>query len=233
MCIDYISRLIDRTYLIKPSIYGQTGQNYAIIHPYSECGKEVSRAHDGTETRVLHTGGGGSDAQPTDGQCNKVTTSGEDAWIQSRRGLAYQQRRIRTVHGNSEEQLLQKRQLITLPTAEARHISSDWNPSETCLVHPRCLPSLCLIPCHMASSGKQQADSVHPPRGSAMQLDYDERPVFLRTLAPERPRCKEPHCYAPAFHDANYCAAHLQTAHILDLTYARWQRSEERAGGAK
>src|SRR5258708_5189270 len=105
---------------------------YATMTPYAEYGKEASRARYGrTKGGILHARTGCSNSATENRQRNQDAPTRSDARLQSGRSLAYQQRRICTVHGVSEECLSEQGEQVTLSVA-----GSTPNVSQALSVDP-------------------------------------------------------------------------------------------------
>jgi hypothetical protein len=105
---------------------------YATMIPYSEYGKEASRARYGrTKGGILHARTGCRTAATQTRQRNQDAPTRGDAWVQSGGSLAYQQRRICTVHEVSEECLSEQGEQVTLSVA-----GSTPNVSQALSVDP-------------------------------------------------------------------------------------------------
>lgn len=90
---------------------------YDRIAPYSEYGKEDNRARYGTEGGILHARTGCEDIATQARQHNQDDPARDNAWVQNRGSLAYQQRRICTVLEDSEGCLYRQGKLTPLPVA--------------------------------------------------------------------------------------------------------------------
>lgn len=246
--IDFISLKFSQSNVFK-LIYRT---KYDTIIPYSGYGKEDYRAHDRTETRVLHTGGGCRDTQHETGQCNKVVEARGNAWLQGWQSLADQQSGIRTVHEDSEERLLQQRKgKLTLPVAESRQRSDDWTRLTKALLYPATMPYY-VTRCYAMQRRVHVGAVVFTRKGNAMHTITPGGATRLhicpinrhwRFALYKRPICKL--CHQPSSrlalaHGKQLCVEHFSEVReaieqalltdALDRHYSEWVPSAPRGG---